>query len=255
MFFIISKILSYFLSPLLWIIVLLVGALALKNDKKRKKILAFALITTLFFTNSFVLFWLINLWTVKPVYDSDLKKTYDVGIVLGGNTITFDNDFNRQIYTGNIDRLLQAVSLYKKGKIKKILVTGASGDLIYRHHKEGKMMQDFLKSIGIPDTNILVDTLAENTHQNAVYVKKMLNGNLKNSKLLLITSSLHMRRARACFEHENMKVDIYATNPISTSVRWNFEFLFVPDPSNLLIWNGLIHESLGYLVYKIYGYI
>jgi len=255
MFFIISKILSYFLSPLLWIIILLFWALLAKNRKKRERALLASLVTILLFTNSFVVFWPVKIWAVKPVFDKDLKEGYDVGIVLGGSTITFDNDFNRQIYTGNIDRLLQAVSLYKKGKIKKILVTGASGDLIYRNHKEGKMMYDFLRKIGIPGGDILVDTLAENTHQNAVYVKKMLGDGGEHLKLLLITSSLHMRRARACFEHENLKADLYATNPVSTSVRWNFEFLFVPDASNLLIWNGIVHEIFGYAVYKIYGYI
>ncbi len=231
------------------------GAVFTRNNKKRKRRITLALVATLLFTNSFVMFWLVDLWAVKPVYDKDLKDNYDVGIVLGGNTITFDDGFNRKTYTGNIDRLLQAVSLYKKGKIKKILVTGAAGDLVYRKHKEGNLMHDFLITVGIPDTDIIVDTLAENTHQNAVYVKKLLHEKFESSKLLLITSSLHMRRARACFEHENLKVDVYATNPVSTKIRWNFEFVFIPDPSNLLIWNGLIHEMLGYFVYLISGYI
>ena len=207
------------LSPLLWIIFLLAWALKAKNPKKRNRLTLYSLITTILFTNSFVVFFLVNLWAVKPVYEKNLKKTYDIGIVLGGNTITFDNQYRRQNYTGNIDRLLQAVSLYNKGKIKKILVTGASGDLVYREHKEAALMYSFLHSIGIPDSNILVDTLAENTHQNAVYVKKIIDNSCANSKLLLITSSLHMRRARACFEHENLNIDVFATNPINPEIR------------------------------------
>ena len=132
---------------------------------------------------------------------------------------------------------------------------GAAGDLIYRNHKEANLMAAFLKSIGIPDTNILIDTMAENTHQNAVYVKQLLAKRDNHYRLLLITSSLHMRRARACFRHEGLNTTVYATNPMNEKIRWNFEFLFVPNASNLLIWNGMIHEMLGYFVYWLVGYI
>ena len=54
----------------------------------------------------------------------------------------------------------------------KILVTGAASNLLYRGHKEGNMMAWFLRSIGIPDSVVIVDTLAENTHQNAVYSQR-----------------------------------------------------------------------------------
>ncbi len=255
MFFIISKILSYFLSPLLWIILLLITAICTRKDRKRKKYLLLSLIVILLFSNSLIVFSIVKFWTVSPVTEENLTGVYDVGIVLGGNTITFDKNFHRKTYTANIDRLLQAVSLYYKGKIKKILVTGAAGDLIYRDHKEANLMSSFLRSIGIPDSNILIDTMAENTHQNALYVKRLLSKRDNNGRLLLITSSLHMRRARACFIHEGMNTTVYATNPIDTKIRWNFEFLIMPDASNILIWNGLIHEVFGYAVYWLNGYI
>ncbi len=254
MFFILSKILAYLLTPLIWFIGLIAAALLAKNNQRRRKITLAALIVILLFTNSFVINILTGWWTVPIKKTEKLEPPYEVGVVLGGNTITFQKDFERKTFNGNIDRLLQAVDLYHKGIIKKILVTGASGDLIYRNQKEGRLMAAFLREIGIPDSNILVDTLAENTHENAVYVKKILEKE-GAGKLLLVTSSLHMRRALACFRHEGMHPAVYATNPLNTGIRWNIEFLLIPDSANLLIWNGLIHEVLGYVVYWVYGYI
>ena len=255
MFFYVSKVLSYLLSPFIWSAILLVAALFSRKQKKQKRLLIWTLIVMAVFTNSYLVSTIVNLWAVEPVKIVNLKEDYDVGIVLGGNTVTFDKSYKRETYTGNIDRLLQAVSLYNKGKIRKILVTGAAGDLVYRDYKEANLMASFLRDIGIPDSNILMDTLAENTHQNAVYVKRLLDKQAPDSRLLLITSSLHMRRAQACFRHQGLRVTAYATNPINPEIRWNFAYLVFPNESNYLIWNGLIHEMLGYSVYWLMGYL
>ncbi len=195
------------------------------------------------------------MWAVNAVKLNASQLPYDVGIVLGGNTISFDSYLDRKIYQSNIDRLLQAIELYEQGKIKKILVTGAASNLLYRGHKEGNMMAWFLRSIGIPDSVVIVDTLAENTHQNAVYSQRILTRHPNLKKVLLITSSMHMKRALACFYHEGIEAIPYATNILQPATVWNFEFFFVPAASNILIWNGLIHEMLGYLIYWIMGYV
>ena len=175
--------------------------------------------------------------------------------MLGGGTVTFDKKYHRNTYRENVDRLLQAVDLYEEGKIKKILITGGSGNLIYKDVKEADLMDSFLRKIKIPSSDILIDTLAENTHQNAVYSKIILAGYPNLSKFLLITSSVHMRRAMGCFEKEGIKVTPYPTNLVNSDGPWNFEYLFIPQASNFLIWNGTIHEMVGFMVYKIMGYI
>ena len=64
-----------------------------------------------------------------------------------------------------------------------------------------------------------------------------------------------MRRAMACFRHEGVSVQPYATNLINSETHWNVEYLLIPNASNFLIWDGVIHEMLGYGIYKIMGYI
>ncbi len=172
MFFIISKILSYFLKPAIWLLALLIIAVFHKNSKTKKRSLYGGLVVLILFSNSFFIAKITGLWAVSP--KELTQQTYDVGIVLGGSTITYEKKYNRKIFKGNIDRLLQAVELYQKGKIKYILITGASGNLMYRSIKEAKLLRSFLISINFPPNQILMDTLAENTHENATYSKQIL---------------------------------------------------------------------------------
>ncbi len=252
MFFILSKILTYLFRPAIWLVILLALAIFLKNTRKRKRSLWLGFLILLFFSNTFIVTKIAGLWAVNP---QPVTQIFDVGVVLGGSTVTYEKELHRITYKGNIDRLLQAVEMYNKGKIKKILVTGGSGNLIYSKFKEAKALRSFLLSIGIPKRNILMDTLAENTHQNAVYTKKILQQNPRIHSVLLFTSSLHMRRAIACFRHEGIEAQPYPTNLINTETHWNIEYMLIPDVANFLIWNGMIHEIAGYGVYKIMGYI
>ncbi|VAW28633.1 hypothetical protein MNBD_BACTEROID07-1165 [hydrothermal vent metagenome] len=252
MFFVISKIVTYLFRPAIWLVILLALALFHKNPRKRRRSLWLGFMILLLFSNTFIVTKVTGLWAVEP---KPVTQVFDVGVVLGGSTVTYEKKFNRTTFKGNIDRLLQAVELYNKGEIKKILITGASGNLIYPGLKEAKMLRSFLLNIGIPKRNILMDTLAENTHENAVYTKKILQQHPHIHSVLLFTSSMHMRRAMACFIHEGIKVQPYPTNLINSQTHWNIEYLLIPSISNFLIWDGMIHEIAGYGVYKIMGYI
>jgi uncharacterized SAM-binding protein YcdF (DUF218 family) len=252
MFFIVSKILTYFFRPAIWLLILFILGLSTKKEKKRKIYLWISLAIFVLFSNSFFIAKITDLWAVSP---KALTQTYDVGVVLGGSTITYEKKYDRKIFKGNIDRLLQAVELYQRGKIKRILITGASGNLVYRNLKEARLLRSFLISINFPADHILMDTLAENTHENAIYSKKILKQHPEFKNILLVTSSLHMRRARACFRHEGIEVTPYPTNLINSDTRWNFEYMLMPNISNFLIWNGMMHEIIGYQVYRMMGYI
>jgi uncharacterized SAM-binding protein YcdF (DUF218 family) len=252
MFFILSKILTYLFRPVIWLVILLALALFHKSPRKRRRSLWLGFLILLLFSNTFIVTKITGLWAVEP---KPVTQVFDVGVVLGGSTVTYEKKYNRATFKGNIDRLLQAVEMYNKGKIKKILITGASGNLIYPGLKEAKMLRSFLLNIGIPKRNILMDTLAENTHENAVYTKKILRQHPHIHSVLLFTSSMHMRRAMACFQHEGINAQPYATNLINSQTHWNVEYLFIPNISNFLIWDGMIHEITGYGVYRIMGYI
>jgi uncharacterized SAM-binding protein YcdF (DUF218 family) len=255
MFFIISKILSFLISPFTWIITLLLLGVLLKNKKAARKFLISCVIVSLFFSNSFIADGVYGLWESPITTDTQLIGTYDAGIVLGGGMVTIDAQTKRMTFRNNTDRFFQALSLYKNGKIKKILLSSGSGSLVYRDMLEASLLKKYMISIGIPDSVVLVDSLSDNTFQNAKFSKKILDEKFPKGKFLLITSSIHMKRALACFEKAGVKVTPYCTNRLTGKQSYDLSHILVPNIGAISTWDGLIHEVFGYVMYFVMGYL
>lgn len=255
MFFILSQILSFLFNPHTWIITLLLLALFLKNKKKAKRCLVSVAITALFFTNPFITDEVIRIWEYPITQDKELAANYDAGVVLGGGMVTIDTDYDRMTFRDNTDRIFQAVGLYKTGRIKKMLISSGSGSLLYRNMLESALLKRYLLTVGIPDSVILIDSLSDNTHQNAVNSAKILHKEFPSGKFLLITSSIHMRRAIGCFKKAGIEVTPYSTCKLTGRRIFNIDHLFIPSLEALEAWDKLIHEVIGYAVYAIWGYL
>jgi len=253
MFFVISKILDFLLEPLLWIIALLIFSLLSKNLKRKRKSLIAAIVLLLVFSNSFLLDEAMRAWEMPATKISDTPETYDAGIVLSG-MVMYDNSLDRIQFNRRNDRLMQAVTLYKKGKIKKIFFSGGSGSLVYTYLKESEMVKKFLVEIGIPSEDIIIENKSNNTRENALFTKEVLEKEMPHGKFLLFTSAFHMRRAVACFEKVGIEVTPYSTDRYSGPRKYYPNHLLMPHSGTLFDWNSLLHEIIGYTVYKMMGY-
>ena len=254
MFFIISKILSFLITPITWVFVLLLFALISKNPKRKKKSLIWAISLFYFFSNPFILEEVGRVWELPATHYKDLK-TYDAGIVLGG-MLNYDTDLERIQFQRGADRLFQAVELYKRGFIKKIFFVGGSGSIEFADNKEGMFVRKYLLMLGIPEQDIWIENESRNTRENAVNAKEFLKkGQFVNGKFLLITSGHHMRRAFACFNKVGIDVVPYSVDrSASPERRFTPSHLLLPDVSVFNWWDAFIHEWIGIAVYKIQGY-
>lgn len=254
MFFEVSKILHFLLSPIIWILVMLLTALILRNKKRSRQLLIAAVSAFIFFSNSFIVDEFTRVTEMPMIPDSQLG-TYDAGIVLGGGMVTIDRSGDRLIFQENTDRILQAIHLYKKGRIRKILLSSGSGSIVFKDMLEGALLKRYLIETGIQGKDILVDSLSRNTYENAVCSAKLLTDSIPVGKYLLITSALHMARAKACFLKQGLTVDVYPVSKKTGQRRWDIGYLLVPEVENIEAWQKLLHEWVGYLVYDIKGYI
>ena len=255
MFFVISKIFEYLLSPLVWIIFLVIAALFSRNPAKTKRYLAFTLILCLFLSNNFLADEFMRLLEVPTVKKEQLQGTFDLGIVLGGGMVQNDKENNRLIFRANTDRILQALDLYKEGKVKKLLLSGGAGHLIYRDLLEAALLKTYLVKIGVPAADILVDSTSDNTRQNAVNSAQIIARECPNGRYLLITSSCHMRRSLGCFNKAGIKCTPYPTNKLTGPRVFSVQHLFIPDIRSIIYYDQFLHEIIGYTVYRIVGYI
>jgi uncharacterized SAM-binding protein YcdF (DUF218 family) len=245
MFYIASKLLAFLSKPIIWIFALLISTLIFKN--KRKKILLYTIGAFYFFTNSFIADSCSRLWEVPRFHPTE---TYTAGIVLGGiadyDKITKAHNFNK-----HADRLMNAEQLYHQGIIKKIMLSGGNGMLFNDGYVEANAMRDYLLANKIPITDIIIENTSRNTIENAMNSAEILKKLYPNGDFLLITSATHMKRAQLCFDIANLKTTAFPTDCTTSYTNFGIEYLLLPRVSALEVWENLIHEWIGYLVYKI----
>jgi uncharacterized SAM-binding protein YcdF (DUF218 family) len=253
MFFILSKLLHFLIAPLTWIVLLFCFYIFSKNEKNKMKYLITAIAFIFFFSNSFILDEFMRKWEIPAVSIADLPQAqYEAAIVLGGMSF-YDGKLHRIQFTRSADRLFQAIDLYKSGKIKRIIFVGGSGSILHSEEKEAFFVKEYLQKIQFPDSALLIESESKNTHENAVFVKPILP--FSKARYLLVTSAAHMRRSLACFKKEGIATYPYSTDRYSGPRKFEFDHLLIPNIGALQEWTVLIHEMVGYITYKIEGYI
>ncbi len=253
MFFYLSKILQYFYSPLLWIVLILILSFCLRKDKIKRILRIISLVMILFFTNPFIVNMFVGIWEIERTPDENLKPKYTYGIVLTG-MISYDRESKKINFGKSADRIFEAVRLYYSGKIEKIYISGGSGFVTDQEHKESQLLKDYLVGMNVPGDDIIIETESKNTHENAVEAAKMLQPNQNRDTYLLITSSSHIRRSAKCFAHEGFTFDLYPVDNNYKEMSFLPESWLIPSPEAFSIWNLLIHEMVGYVMYDIMGY-
>lgn len=255
MFFILSKILAFIIAPYTWIFVGLIFLLKKVWHTPFKKLVLGITVFVYVISNSFIVDELVRAWEYEDD-DIYLKTTkYDMVIVLGGMG-RIDERQNRFDFGFSGDRLFQTLELYHKGRVKKLLITGGSGSISKPHHREAMYVRNYLKTIQIPDSNIIIENDSKNTYENAIYTKRILDSLEFKGSILLVTSSFHMRRSVAIFEKAGYtNITPYVTNKITGLRKFQFDYCFIPNVEAVWGLNLVLHEMIGYGIYKIKGYL
>jgi uncharacterized SAM-binding protein YcdF (DUF218 family) len=158
------------------------------------------------------------------------------------------------------DRLLYGAALFKQGKAPRIICTGnvATGGLAPRPAAED--MAELLTLLGIPTGAIVTETRSENTHDHAVTVCPMLTAG-GASRVLLVTSALHMPRAMGVFRAGCPQVEFIAAPtdfraPYERPMPWYRRAAnLLPTPRSLLDFSDVAHEYLGLAYYRLRGWL
>lgn len=252
-FFILSKILVFLISPLTWVFTLLGFSLFSRDPLRKRRFFIISLIAFYFFSNSFIADEAMRLWEVTT---PDLKPTqkYDYAVVLGG-MIWYDARQDKPQFMRGADRIFQTIPLWKNGQIKKIIISGGSGSISHPEEKEADILKNYLLKIGIPDSCIITENQSRNTRENALLTKKLIDSLHINSEMLFVTSAFHLRRAIGCFKKAGItNIVPYPADRYSGPRKYELDFMLIPNGDAMEQWELLLHEITGYLVYKIRGF-
>jgi len=124
-------------------------------------------------------------------------------------------------------------------------------------------MAEILASLDVPPEAMIIEDRSRNTYENALYAKELLEER-GISKILLVTSAMHMPRSVALFEAQGFEV---TPLPVDYSVvengsAENQNSLFVakilniiPNASNLALTTNALKEYLGTFIYQLQGWL
>ena len=244
------KILPTFVLPImLVIIVILIGLI--KNKKKLIYIaigVLYILSTPIFSNNFFKL--------VEGSGHNDYRKpisaidSADAIVVLSGMLEINEVGDSTYIEWGDPDRFFGGIALFKANKAQKLIFTGGKMPWDKAKKTEGEVLKDYAISNGIPSEKIFVTKDVENTADEAVAVKELIN---PSKRIILVTSAYHMYRAKRLFEKQGFEVIPYKVD-YNTAGESAITFMdFLPSAGNLEMTETGIREMLGRIYYIIKG--
>lgn len=258
MFFLASKLLSFLLEPVVWLVALLGWAAATRSERRRRRLAGLALAFVLLLTNPLLLGLAVDAWTVDPVPMAELDGRFDYAVVLGGFANAGAEPRDRLHLNGAAGRLTHAIELYRAGMVDKLLIAGGSSRLVGDKVAEADETARFLRRLEIPEEDVLVESGSRNTHENAVGTARVLAERHpeRSVRCLLVTDGMHMRRALGCFRRAGVDVVPFATGASRAAGRaWTPDRWLIPTVGGFGGWTGLVREIAGTLVYRGAGYL
>lgn len=173
-------------------------------------------------------------------------------VVLGGHTaggrVNWFQPYDRDTAQTRTDA---AGLLYEAKRAPLILLSGAALD---GSVSEAESMAAKLRRRGVPPDALFLETKSSNTYENALYSTRLLQEH-DISRVLLVTSALHMPRAVAVFRKLGVVV-IPAPSAPQIVVPDDPDFSFwLPDERTFFASRSIIKEYVGTLVYWLRGWI
>lgn len=132
--------------------------------------------------------------TIDGLHDNE--KNADIAVILG-NKVNEDGTLSERLEK----RLECGLNLYRKHRVKKIIVSGGLGK---EGFYEGDKMRDFLIANKVPDTAIIVDNLGNNTRATVINTIK-LKDSLDFKSIIVVSQYYHVTRTKMLFRKQGFK--------------------------------------------------
>ncbi len=139
----------------------------------------------------------------------------EVGVVYG-NKVEPDTGLPSQRLKARLDA---ALTLYNQGLIKRILVSGGIGS---EGFDEAKVMAQYLRQSGVPDSKLLVDSQGNTSSQTSKNAIRLLS---KETRVVAISQQFHISRCKLSLRNAGFTQvsgyypDYYEPRDIYSTVR------------------------------------
>jgi uncharacterized SAM-binding protein YcdF (DUF218 family) len=176
-----------------------------------------------------------------------------VAIVLTGMVNLRGSRAGRIEFNESVERILEGISLVKRGIADKLFIVGGSGSLFDRRLSEARVLRAFALESGLRDEQVFIEEVSRNTYESAVNATQIIRAG-HYRQLVLITSAAHMYRAVATFHKQGLFPQPYPVD-FQTNGEGIHLFDFIPSVRALDIMTNVFHELIGLVMYRLQGYI
>lgn len=248
--FLLSKILPWFVLPFGVSLILLVWGLA----RRRRGFVIAGVAVLLVSSNPLVGHALMRAtegWAERRGVEA--LPTADAIVVLSaGRSMAPGPD--RVSEWADANRFFGGMDLMRAQKAPLLIFTGAAISNGPVFPREGNVLADLAKALGVPESRILVTDLVINTADEARLVAEVLRTRqVKSPRVLLVTSAFHMRRARQMFEQQGLTVEPFPVDfrvPEVTRIKL---MSFLPSVTALNQTHTALREFYGRAFYRVWG--
>ena len=170
----------------------------------------------------------------------------DAVLVLSGMLGGFESEDGYVTEWGDPDRFFVGLQLVKMGKADRLIFT--RGKMPWSESPpEGELLKQKALEMGIFPEQILLTSIVSNTAEESVAVKDLMAERQLN-KIILVTSSFHMPRAKLLFDQAGVETYPYPTDfkAASRNMTW---LHFIPSADALRNTSSGIREYLGRIYY------
>ena len=196
------------------------------------------------------LLWKIVEYPWQRIEDSD-APTANAIVVLSGGGISKAPGKGNVFEWGDPDRFFAGINLYQKKKAPKLFFTGGTTPYDQDSINEGTLYKEHAISMGIPLDAIFVTNKVINTAQEALELRRNFNQANFSSKILLVTSAFHMKRAKKLFERQNFVVYPFPVDFKTSKISpWQSPSQWIPNSYNLDRSSTALRELIGRIVYR-----
>jgi uncharacterized SAM-binding protein YcdF (DUF218 family) len=187
-----------------------------------------------------VLFETSTVWTLAaPLKLEAPPRQVDAIVVFAGGV-----GESGQAGGGYQERVAQAVNLYRQGFAPRVVI---STGFVFAF-KEGDVMRSLAIANGVPESAIVLELQAANTHENVTFTNEILEKNGWR-RILLVSSPYNMRRALMTWKKAAPQIDV-VPEPVPAS-----QFYAHDRGASFAQIRGLLQECAALAVYWWRGWV
>jgi uncharacterized SAM-binding protein YcdF (DUF218 family) len=130
------------------------------------------------------------------------------------------------------ERINHAVTLYKQGRVRKIILTGGQGN--GREIADAVIAKQYALEQAVPEADILIETRSRTTEQNLLYAYQVAAEHYLIT-FLIVSDPLHMKRA--IFIARDLGMDAYPSpTPTSRYQSLDSQLKFLAQETYPFLW-------------------